>query len=84
MAHAAKTTLVTVEEIFDGDLMADPLRAPATIPALYITKFARVENGAWPLGLEGSYDVDKQSLSAYAKAAKTSPEFEEYLDIVVT
>ncbi|NOX41368.1 MAG: CoA synthetase [Alphaproteobacteria bacterium] len=84
MAHAAKVTLVTVEKIFDGDLMADPLRAPATIPALYITKIAKAGNGAWPLGLEGVYDIDKKGFSTYAKAAKTSDGFADYLDFGTT
>jgi glutaconate CoA-transferase subunit A len=79
MAHAAKTTLVTVEEIIDGDLMADPLHAPAMIPALYVTKVAKATNGAWPLGLNGYYAIDNTAISAYAKAAKTSDGFARYL-----
>lgn len=79
MAHAAKQTLVTVEEITDHDLMKDPLRAPATIPELYITAVAKAENGAWPLGLEGCYDPDQTALSGYAAAARTDEGFAAYL-----
>ncbi len=32
MAHAAKDTMVTAEEIYDGDLLADEKLAPGTIP----------------------------------------------------
>jgi glutaconate CoA-transferase, subunit A len=70
MAHAAKVTLVTVEEIVDYDLMEDELRAPATIPEMFISGVAIAENGAWPLGLEGCYEPDAQALADYARAAR--------------
>lgn len=80
MAHAAKTTLVTVEAITDENLLADPLRSPATIPASYISGIAKAENGAWPLGLSGCYDTDTEALSAYAKLARTQAGFQTFLD----
>jgi len=70
MAHAAKITLVTVEKVVDYDLMQDDLRAPATIPEMFIGGVAEVKNGAWPLGLEGCYEPDGQALAAYARAAQ--------------
>jgi glutaconate CoA-transferase, subunit A len=70
MAHAAKVTLVTVEEIVDFDLMADELRAPATIPEMFISGVAVAENGAWPLGLEGCYEPDAGALADYASEAR--------------
>ena len=39
MAHAARTTLVTVEEVVD-DLLADDQVAAGTIPALYVSAIA--------------------------------------------
>ncbi len=79
MAHAAKTTLVRVVEIVDEDLLADPLRAPAVIPSLYISHLARVERGAWPLPLPGSYLIDAGHLGQYARQAATPEGFAEYL-----
>jgi len=79
MAHAAKTCLVTVERIVDFDLMNDPLRAPATIPALYVTSLAEAPNGAWPLGLEGCYNADAAALETYARAARSTAGFRDYL-----
>jgi len=79
MAHASRKTLVTVEEITEHDLMKDPLRAPATIPELYVTQVALARNGAWPLGLEGCYDADAESLADYARAAATKEGFAAYL-----
>jgi len=79
MAHAARNTLVTVEEIVEYNLMSDSLRAPACIPDLYVTSVAKAKNGAWPLGLEGCYQPDMDGLAAYADAAKTSAGFAEYM-----
>ncbi len=79
MAHAAKTTLITVEAITDDDLMQDPLRAPATIPALYVSAIAKAENGAWPLGLEGCYPPDQPALVDYAIAARSDDGFATYM-----
>jgi len=67
MAHAAKRCLATVEEFTDDNLMDDPLRAPATIPGLYISAVVQAEMGAWPLGLAGCYGDDKQALADYAR-----------------
>jgi len=79
LAHASKQTLVTVEEITDLDLMKDPLRAPATIPEMYVSKVVEAKNGAWPLGLDGCYDPDSVALAHYAAAARTDEGFADYL-----
>lgn len=80
MAHAAHATLVTVEEIFDGDLMDDPAMAPGTVPDLYVDGVALAPNGCWPLGLIGRYPVDAAHLRDYVAAAATEPGFRAYLD----
>lgn len=79
MAHAAKNTLVSVEQIIDDDLMQDELRAPATIPSHYITSFAIAEHGAWPLALDGCYEADEQALEAYALMARSSQGVSEFV-----
>ncbi len=80
MAHAAKKTLVSVEQIIDDDLMQVELRAPATIPSHYITSLTKAERGAWPLALEGCYAADKQVLESYALMARSSEGFDEYMN----
>jgi len=80
MAHAAKTTLVTVEEIVSHSLLDDDVLAAGTIPSLYISAVARVQDGAKPLGLRGCYQADSDHLAAYAKAAATEAGFRRYLD----
>ena len=80
MAHASRKTLVTVENFFDGNLMEDPIRSPATIPAHYITSVARAENGAWPLGLEGHYPIDETAMESYANANIPKENVLEFLE----
>ena len=78
MAHAAKETLVTVEEVRPGDLLADETLAAGTLPALYVTALAEAPQGAWPLGLAGRYETDWESLTEYARLAASEEGFEEY------
>ena len=38
MAHAAEKTIVTVERIHDGDLLADPVLAAGVLPGFYVER----------------------------------------------
>ena len=80
MAHAARETLVSVERIVDTDLLADPQRAPAVVPSLYVSAVALAPKGAWPLALHGEYAADDACLRAYAKAARSAQGFRDWLD----
>ncbi len=80
MAHAARQTLVTTEEIVEEDLMNDALRGPATIPAHYVTAIARAERGCWPIGLQDCYEIDADAMTAYAKMARTPEGFDQFLN----
>jgi glutaconate CoA-transferase subunit A len=80
MAHAAKTTLVTVEEITDEDLLADDTTAAGTIPALYVAAIAQARRGAWPVGLRGAYPADLEHLRRYAELARDEAGFARYLN----
>jgi glutaconate CoA-transferase subunit A len=79
MAHAAKASLVTVEEVFEGDLVADERYAAGTIPSLYVEAVALAPRGAWPLGLVGRYEQDAEHIRGYAAAARTADGFAAYL-----
>lgn len=68
MAHAARATLVSVERVQEGSLLADPLTAAGTIPALYLDAIAHVPGGARPTALWGE-PADLAALEAYAVAA---------------
>ena len=78
MAHAARETLVTVEEVRPGDLLADETLAAGTLPALYVTALAEAPQGAWPLGLAGRYEADRARLADYARLAASEEGFAAY------
>jgi glutaconate CoA-transferase subunit A len=79
MAHAAVQSFVTVEEIVEGDLLADEDLAGGVIPALYISAVVEAKAGAWPLGLWGLYGPDEAHLRDYATQAKTEEGFRRIL-----
>lgn len=80
MAHAARTTVVTVEKIHDRDLLRDPLFAAGTLPGFYVDAVAVEPRGAWPLPLPDQYGIDAAHMAEYAKLAATPEGFAEYLD----
>ena len=80
MAHAAERTMATVEKIYDGNLLDDPVLAAGTLPGFYVDSIAVAERGARPLGLPDHYGVDAEHLAMYARTAATEEGFAEYLD----
>ena len=80
IAHAARETCVTVEEVRDIDLMASEETAAGTLPGLYVSAIAEAPKGAWPLGLIDWYASDPAHLAHYAEIARTEDGFNRYLD----
>jgi glutaconate CoA-transferase subunit A len=80
MAHAAKRTIVTVEEIVEGSLLADEVTAAGVLPSIYVSAVAEAKQGAWPLGLQDLYTVDDAEIARYAEAARTETGFRDWLD----
>lgn len=80
LCYASAKTIVTVEKIHDGDLLADPILAAGTLPGFYIEAVAVAENGAWPLPLPDHYPADGPHLADYVKRAATAEGFARYLD----
>jgi len=79
MAHAARRTLVTVEAIFEGDLLAEEELAAGTLSGLYVDAVAVAPRGAAPLGLHDLYAADTAHLADYARRARTEEGFLSYL-----
>lgn len=79
MAHAAKKTLVTVEEIVGHDLRDDPLTASNLIGSIYVAGIAEVKNGAWPSAAPGRYPADEEHIASYARLARDEEAFADYL-----
>jgi glutaconate CoA-transferase subunit A len=80
MAHAAVKTIATVEKIYDGNLLDDPVLAAGTLPGFYVASIAVAERGAWPLGLPDRYGLDAAHLADYARMAATAEGLADYLD----
>ena len=80
MAHAAKQTFVTVENISNESLLADEARAAGVIPSIYISRIAQAGHGAWPLRFWEDYAEDEAALTRYAAMAKSADGFRDWLD----
>jgi glutaconate CoA-transferase, subunit A len=80
MAHAAEKSVVTVEELYAGNLLEDRVLAAGTLPGFYVDSVAVAEHGTWPLPLPDYYAADPVHLALYARMAATAEGFAEYLD----
>jgi glutaconate CoA-transferase subunit A len=80
MAHAARRSLVTVETIVEGSLLADEESAAGVLPAMYVEAVAVAPRGAWPLGCQHLYDADGEALALYAAAARSEDGFARWLE----
>ena len=80
MAHAAERTIVTVEKLHDGNLLADPMLAAGSLPGFYVESVTVVERGCWPLPLPEHCAWDPEHLKEYVRLAATDEGFAKYLD----
>jgi glutaconate CoA-transferase, subunit A len=79
-AHAARQTLVTVEEIWDGDLLADPAMAAGTLSSAYVAAIAHAARGSWPMTLQHVHAEDTAHIREYMRLAETEDGFAAYLE----
>jgi glutaconate CoA-transferase, subunit A len=79
LAHASAQTLVTVDRLYDGDLLDDDTLAAGTLPALYVTAIAVAPDGTWPLP-SADRPADAAHLADYARLARSEAGFATYLD----
>lgn len=79
LAHASRRALVTVEEIYEGNLMEDDRLVSGTIPPIYVEAVAHAPRGTWPLAIPGDEETDAEHLRAYVAAAKSEEGFDAYL-----
>jgi len=80
LAHAARRTFVTVERLYEGNLLEDEALGAVTLSSLYVSKIAVVPGGASPLGLPGEYAPDPDQMALYMERAKTDDGFAAYLE----
>ena len=82
-ALAARTVIVTAEEIVDEDsLRREPERNP--IPHFAVTHICHVPYGAHPYAVYNYYDYDPVQLKEYHDGARDDDAFQRYLDKYVT
>nr|WP_255617233.1 CoA-transferase [Aurantimonas sp. VKM B-3413] len=68
-AAAAKTVIVTVEEIVEpGEIAANP--AATLISGFYVDALVHLPYGAWPTGMYGYHDPDMGFLDDYYQASR--------------
>ncbi len=78
MAKGAKKVIVSVEEIVPHDeIKRNPLLT--TIPYFYVSAVVHAPRGAWPTSCDSYYGSDDEHVAEYAKMARDSEGFEEYL-----
>ncbi len=80
LAHAARQTLITVEDIVDEDLRLDEACAPNLISSLYVRAIAKAKQGAWPDAAPGYYAFDEDAVIAYGAQARTEEGFNAWLN----
>lgn len=71
MAHAARRTFATAEEITSNNIMENEELASAAISSLYVSGIALAPKGAWPMDMPGHYGVDRDAMKAYARVSGT-------------
>ncbi len=79
MAHAAKHTLATVDDISEHSLLDDDRLVAGVIPGLYISAVAKAEQGTWPINLWDRYPLDQAVIAEYARVARSEAGFEDFL-----
>src|SRR5262249_32625676 len=80
MAHASAKTVVTVEEVRDGNLLEDETLAGSTPASFYVEAVAIAKNGTWPLKFGTRAAEDTAHLQEYMRLAATEDGFRQYLD----
>jgi len=84
MAHAARQTFVTAEQIVDYNILENEELAAASISSLYVSGVAEALRGAWPLNLPGHYEIDSGELEKYSRCATEDKTFQTYVRTRIT
>lgn len=76
-AHAARTTLVTVERVVAGNFFDDERLSAGLIGAMHVDAIAVAPQGCAPMQADGSIDMD--AVRAYQAAAQSEDGFAQYV-----
>jgi glutaconate CoA-transferase subunit A len=80
LARGARTTLVTFDALFEGNLLENRAMAPGVVPSMYVTALSHQPRGSWPLHGGVDQPEDAEHLREYARLARTTEGFREYLE----
>ena len=80
MARAARRVIVTAEEIAEGELTGHDAGDDTFLPAIDVDVVAHVPLGAHPCGFGSLYDRDDAHWQEYLEAAKSTDDFQRYLE----
>jgi glutaconate CoA-transferase, subunit A len=83
VSHASRHTFVTVEQIWDGNLLDDEAMGPGSLSSVYVTALSHVPGGAKPMSLQRHYREDFDHINEYARLARTDDGFAEYMRLNV-
>jgi len=78
-ARAAKTVIVTVEEIVDTDEIREQ-PSQTIIPGLMVDMIVHIPYGAHPTGMYGYYEHDSEHLAEYYRASRSPEDTARWLD----
>lgn len=84
MAQASRQCFVTVEDIVDYDLLADPQRSPGVVPSLYVSGIVCEPRGAWPLRFLDQYPAHEETVARYARQARSDEGFSAWVQTWLT
>ncbi len=79
LAHASLDTVVTIDKLYHGDLLADETLAAGVLPALYVSRIALAPGGTRPLA-SATEPTDGAHIADYVRLARTEAGFQDYLD----
>ncbi|MGH1360950.1 MAG: CoA transferase subunit A [Burkholderiaceae bacterium] len=83
LAHAARTTFATVEQIVEGNLLDDPDKSGSVLPALYVEGIAHVPQAAWPVGFGDAYAPDGDAIRQYLAGVRADEPAPELLNALI-
>lgn len=80
-AKAARTLIITCEELLDDDYLKD-MPDRNQIPFIYADAVVHIPYGAYPTACYRYYDYDPIFLKEYAEAAKNEDTYQSYLESI--
>lgn len=81
VAHAARTVLVTVDAVQEGNLLQDPVMCAGVVASFHIDGICVAPNGCWPMHSDGSLDLD--AVRVYQAAAQSEDGLANYIRTTV-